>query len=292
VLVVILTQADKLLLSHLLELRQFGYYSLAASLAAAVAYLTLPVFQAVFPRLSGLVALDDEAATAVLYHRASQAVAVLVIPVASVLAVFSFQVIFVWTGNPTTAGNADTVTTLLVVGGLLNALVNVPYALQLAHGWTRLPLTVNAVAVVIFVPLLVVLGKRYGGVGAAALWVAVNAAYLLVSVSVMHRRLLPREKWRWYLRDVLVPVAGAGAVVGAARLVWPATDSRALTALLLAIVLALAAAVVVALTPYASERARSLLRRQALAKSPAGADLGSDSSVRSQRSRERSVQSR
>ena len=32
------------------------------------------------------------------------------------------------------------------------------------------------------------------------------AVYILISIQFMHRRLMPEEKWRWYIQDVGMPV--------------------------------------------------------------------------------------
>jgi hypothetical protein len=63
---------------------------------------------------------------------------------------------------------------------------------------------------------MIVLTTWYGAAGAASIWVALNVGYLLISVPVMHLRLLPGEQWRWYAQDVGRPLlAGLGvAVVG------------------------------------------------------------------------------
>jgi hypothetical protein len=41
-------------------------------------------------------------------------------------------------------------------------------------------------------------------------------------VQLMHQRLIPYEKWRWYLSDVLVPIAAAVGVALLAQVFQPA----------------------------------------------------------------------
>jgi hypothetical protein len=68
------------------------------------------------------------------------------------------------------------------------------------------------------VPALLWIVPRYGALGAGYVWLALNSAYLLVTVQWMHRRLLEREKWRWYFQDLLVPLAAGCGVLAVARL--------------------------------------------------------------------------
>lgn len=77
---VILTQMDKVVLSKVLPLDAFGYYVLAATVAGGLQLFIRPVYTAVFPRLSALVASEGEVAIAHAYHWGSQLMATLVAP--------------------------------------------------------------------------------------------------------------------------------------------------------------------------------------------------------------------
>jgi hypothetical protein len=79
--------------------------------------------------------------------------------------------------------------------------------------------------VLLLVPAIVWVVPRFGAVGAAWVWVALNTGYVLFLVQLMHHRVLPREKWRWYARDTALPAGAALAVVWLASLVQPADDS-------------------------------------------------------------------
>ena len=133
----LLTQIDKIVLSRLLSLEMFGYYSLAAVAANSLYALVAPVAAAAFPGLTREAASGNNAGTAVLYHRATQTVTVLVVPIAAVLAFFAPLVLRVWTGNAKVATVSGAVLSVLVTGVALNALMNIPYMLQLAYGRTE-----------------------------------------------------------------------------------------------------------------------------------------------------------
>jgi O-antigen/teichoic acid export membrane protein len=213
VLATILTQMDKVVLSSVLSLALFGQYMVAAMLAAGLYYVIGPVFTAVYPRLTQLVAEERLVDVRSLYHTASQTVAVVVVPLALITVGFARDILLLWTGDPELASQASSILALLVVGTALNGLVNVPYALQLAYGWTALAFVGNLIAVITLLPVTYFVAVRWGGVGAAAVWVVVNLGYVLVSVQVMHRRLLPGDKLEWYVRDVGVPASWAAVMV-------------------------------------------------------------------------------
>ena len=60
VLTVILMQADKVILSKLVTLTDFGYYTLAATVAGALSMVLYPVTAAVFPRITELLSKENQ----------------------------------------------------------------------------------------------------------------------------------------------------------------------------------------------------------------------------------------
>jgi O-antigen/teichoic acid export membrane protein len=219
--VVILTQLDKVFLSKMLALEMFGYYVLAGVVAGALNYVSGPIFSALFPRLTQSVGSGNATELALLYHKGCQLMAALVSPLWIVLVLFSGELMTLWMGDAQVAANTHLLVSLLATGTALNAFMTLPYALQLAHGWTSLSLYKNLVSVAVLVPLLYWLIARYGAVGAALTWVALNAGYLLFEIPLMHRRLLKDGMGRWYLLDVGAPVGVCLGIGLAARLAMP-----------------------------------------------------------------------
>jgi O-antigen/teichoic acid export membrane protein len=101
-----------------------------------------------------------------------------------------------------------------------------PYQMMLAHGWTSLTVKINFGAVLVLVPAILWVVPHYGAVGAAWMWVALNSAYLMINISLMHRRLLRGEKWRWYRQDVALPLAAAVCTAFLCRQLTPAHLSK------------------------------------------------------------------
>jgi O-antigen/teichoic acid export membrane protein len=218
---VVLTQVDKVVLSRTLTLAAFGYYSLAWTLASGFSQLRDPVFNAVFPALSGAVARREEGEEASLYHAASQSMALLVVPALAVVVFFAGDIIRAWTGDAAVAHRTAWLLTTLGVGSACNALAAVPFALQLAHGWTRLAVASNLLGIALLVPSVLLLAVRYGAVGAAVSWAALNAGYVLFQTRAMHRRLLTGHLRRWYLGDIGRPILVSTCAAGVMRLVLP-----------------------------------------------------------------------
>ncbi|HEV2396659.1 MAG TPA: oligosaccharide flippase family protein [Candidatus Sulfotelmatobacter sp.] len=234
----ILTQADRVFVSKVFNLKIFGYYSLAWSVAACPLILSGCVFSVLFPRMSALVATGDRNAISQAYHRGSQLMAVLILPVSSVLASFSFEVLRLWTRNSETAANTSEILTVLMIGSALNALLYLPYMLQLAYGWTKLPFAAGVISISLIVPLIFPLTKHFGPVGAASIWAIVNVLNLLIAVPIMHRRLLSHDVWG-YFSDIGRPLLCTTAITTIARFAFTKPESSLSTVAVLAGVWAL-----------------------------------------------------
>ncbi len=222
-LALLLTQVDKVILSRMLTLESFGYYALAATVASVLHMVIIPITQAIFPRMVELSTREDQAALISVYHQGAQLVTILTAPAVILLSFFGGGVVFMWSGDANLAENTAPILLPLVLGTFLNGLMWIPYQCQLAHGWTSLTLKINIVAVLVLIPAIFWVVPHYGAVGAAWIWVALNAGHVLISIQFMHRRLIPDEKWRWYFADVLLPIGGAVGVMLLAKALQPAS---------------------------------------------------------------------
>ena len=217
-LAVMLTQVDKLLLVKLLPLAQFGAYSLAFTVASVLLVLSAAVNQAILPVMVEQISGDHPQALVATHDRTAQIIAAIVVPAAMVLIVFSNDVLMLWSGDPALVESTARLVALVAIGNMFNALMVLPYFAMVAHGWTRLSMLSNLVAVIVLVPALVVIVPIHGTVGAASVWIALNAGYVLVQAPLMHRRILRNGLWPWYRHGVVVPILVAGGV--GAGLAW------------------------------------------------------------------------
>lgn len=234
----LLSNVDKMLLSRLLSLEAFGYYTLAGIAASSLGMLTQPAASALTPRFTELATLGDQARLSEVYHQGAQAVSVAAGSAGVVLIAFSERVMMLWTQDAAITESAGPLMSVLVLGSLLNYLMWVPYQLQLAHAWTSLSIKMNVISVVLLTPLLLILVPMYGATAAAWIWVGLNAMYVVVGIQLMHRRLLPTDKWRWYVDDVLTPIGAAAAVALLLRWTVPTSSSRLLELLVMGVIAA------------------------------------------------------
>lgn len=221
----ILMQSDKIILSKLFNLEIFGYYCVAGTMGSGLSMLVTSVFNTIFPRFSALAAVGDEKLLKDFYHRCTQLMTLLILPLAAVLALFATQILQLWTRNADVARNAGPIAVWLIIGSALNGLMNLPYALQLAYGWVSIALWLAVSMTVITVPALCVMAISYGPIGAASVWAGMNAIYMLVGVPLTHRRVLKGAASQW-LMDISLPLLPVLLIVVVGKELMASTMSR------------------------------------------------------------------
>ena len=209
----VLAQVDRVILSALLPLEKFAYYSLATLVAGAIVISVAPIFNTLYPRFSSHVAASRLEELREILHFGAQLVTVTAVPAALMVAFFGRDLVELWTRDATTAAAVAPIAALLAGGAALNALMVLPYALQLANGWTRVAVAFNVTAMIVYVPLLFVVATRYGAQGAAIAWLTLNLLYAIVVAPPTFHRLLSGSLQDWVMRDILLPAGVAAAVI-------------------------------------------------------------------------------
>ena len=191
----------------MLTLEDFGYYSLAITLAGTgIGMIVGSIQTTYFPQFSQLVAQNKLEELRELYHRACQVMSFFLIPVVCVLAFFSYEILLVWTRKPEIAENTYILLTLVAIGTGLNGLMHLPYYAQLAFGITKIGFWQNVIAIIFLIPFMIYATFHYGAVGGALSWVILNFSYTIFGLQVMHRLILKGELKKWYLVDVGFPL--------------------------------------------------------------------------------------
>jgi O-antigen/teichoic acid export membrane protein len=198
---VLVTQTDKLVLSKLLPLADYAYFTLAVLVAGGVLVVSGPISGAIIPRMTRLNTEGDQASLLRLYRNSTQLIAAIAIPASLVLAVFSEQILWAWTGNVDIAQRAAPVLTLYALGNGILALGAFPAYLQFAKGDLKLHVIGNALFVFLLIPALIWATWQHGVIGAGYAWLGANMTYFLLWVPKVHGRFFKGLHLSW-LRDV------------------------------------------------------------------------------------------
>lgn len=197
------TQIDKLLLSGLLSLADYGRFSLAVFAASAITLSTTALSPIIMSHLSILRAQDDANAFNRFYAVATQWLGLLAWPSAALLFFYGEQIIWVWTGDQGLSRDIAQVVRLYAFGNAILAISSMAYFAQFSKGSLRLHVILTGLFLAILIPAVLWSTKIYGAVGAAWTWATLNAAYLLTCVPVIHRYFVRYPYRRWLFCEVL-----------------------------------------------------------------------------------------
>ncbi len=215
---VLMTQSDKLILSHVLSLAEYGYFALVVLIANGVLQFSAPINQAVLPRLTLLLSQGDEPAMRALYRKTTQFVVVAVAAVSGVLALFPQQVLYMLTGNHEAAQWGAPVLAWFALGNAILAIVGMQYVLQYAHGQVRMHVINTSISAAIQVPILIYVAISHGAVAVAMAWFAIRLVTFFIWPAVVHQRFAPGLHMQWLGRDVFSPLLGAALGLGLVKL--------------------------------------------------------------------------
>ncbi len=247
---ILITSLDKIMLSKLMSLEDFGYYSVAANVANGLWVVIAPIFSSVYPAYSSAVARNDEIEQTNLYHKSTQIMSIFIFPLTLVLAFFAFEIMFLWTGNVAIATNTSGAMVFLAIGTGIGGILHVPGALQLAHGWLKLSFYQNSLLLIAMAAFLPHMIKLWGAIGAAVLWMLVNFVMLCTTGYFLHRKYLIGERMHWYLQDICLPAASSLAVVALGKWCFSSDIGKLATLFYLILLTGITFVVALLVTPF------------------------------------------
>ena len=222
---VLVTQTDKLILSGILPLAEYGYFTLAVLVASGIMVISGPVSGAIMPRMSRLHAEGKRDEMIKVYRDATQLVSLISGSAAITIAICAEPLLLVWTGDMHLAEQAAPILQLYAIGNGLLALAAFPYYLQYAKGNLRFHLIGNLISVAMLVPAIVAAATYYGSVGAGYAWMGINGLYLVTWVAFVHYKLEPGLHFEWMVKDFLV-ICLPGLLLGLfASVFWHGTET-------------------------------------------------------------------
>ncbi|QKQ26222.1 lipopolysaccharide biosynthesis protein [Candidatus Reidiella endopervernicosa] len=166
---VVANQIDKLVMSNILPIHEYGYFTLVVIISTGIVQLSKPIGQAVLPRMTYLLSNEDMQKMLTLY-RGTQIVAVFIVPLSGVIAIYSYEILYLWSGEINAAEwGKDILFWFSLSSGIL-AVNSFQYHLQFAYGKLKLHVIYTSVMAIIQIPLLIYVAYMYGPLQVAVTW--------------------------------------------------------------------------------------------------------------------------
>lgn len=200
-------QLDKVVISKFLTLTELGAYNAATTLANLTAIIPAAIYTAIFPRFTKSVTTGTTEQLSRDFKVINRIVNVTIACLMSFIGVFAVPLIRVWTGSQVYADMLHTVGCLVVLAVGITEFQEIPYALALAHGNTKINVTVGAV----FIPIVAVSTlfaiKNYSLLGAGIVYVLMATLQTLLYEYLVYRKYANASPLKLIVQDTLIPVA-------------------------------------------------------------------------------------
>lgn len=200
---IFITQLDKLLLSGVLPLKEYGYFALLGMIANALIQISAPISKAILPRMTALLSENREKKMLSVYRKATQVFVILVFSVSGIIALYSYQLLYAWTGDIEAAQWGKDILIYYVLGNTLISLSGFAFYLQYVHGDLSMHTKAYTFVLFVFPPILVWAVYSYSAIGASIVWFIFTLLFFFLWVPVVHHFFAPKLYKDWILKDIL-----------------------------------------------------------------------------------------
>jgi len=187
----IIFQADKVLISKLLNLELLGYYSAILAIVGSFGKLTTPIVRAVFPHLALTYGSGHIDSVADIYKNHAHIVNGLLMPIVLALVTFGPQILELWLPPSVATDDLGDVLVLLAVAYMFYSLANMPIIILMVFKDVNILVISRIIALAFLIPLLQLLITNYGLEGAALAVFSCSVFLYVVLVVSVSRRIFP-----------------------------------------------------------------------------------------------------
>ena len=200
---VFVTQTDKIIMSKILTLEEYGYFTLSVLVASGILMISAPISKSILPRLSKLSAEKKEEEFFRVYRKATQLVTIIAGSASILIVVLAKPILWVWTGDEKIVEICSPILQLYAAGYGVLAVSAFPYYLQYAIGKLSLHIIGSILYVSTLIPLLLYATQTYGMIGAGYAWLIVNLLYMMIWTGIVHNNYAKGIHLKWLSNDIL-----------------------------------------------------------------------------------------
>jgi O-antigen/teichoic acid export membrane protein len=179
----LVSQIDRIVLSHAVDLASFGRYVIVANLGLAFMQLQYPLVRAYFPRI---VQAEGGTNNSSVRRLAVGILALCVLPCALV-ALFAPLLLEAWIRDSVVVTEGTTAFRFILGAVAVNAMYQLIYQRMLSRGLSRLIFKINLVVLFAVTPIALLATQRYGIAGAGLTWLVGSLVQLSLGLLLYRR---------------------------------------------------------------------------------------------------------
>lgn len=174
-------QIDKLILSFMIPIKEFGYYIIAATIATGLLQLIYPLTQTILPIVTILQNQNEKIQK--VYKQSFLTITIISLVVGLIFIFFGENFLFLWLKSEESSKYIYQILEVLLVGTMVNALYNIGYIHWLSNKRIYCILKINIIGLIITICITPFLISIYGSQGAAFGWILSSFIGLVMSLE-------------------------------------------------------------------------------------------------------------
>ena len=212
ILLIIAYQLDKVLLSKVIPLEEYAYFTLISIICSGIMLISIPVKRAIQPTFSILHLSKNLSQSIDLYRRASHLITIIVGAIVITICMYPIPIILFWTGNLEVSMWVSDSLYLFVIGAGLASIQSILLAFQEARGDLNLQIKLNFIFLLVQVPLMLFCVLYFGivfkepviGIGLA--WLAIRISSFIILTNLIHKTYELNLNKKWFLKDFFLVI--------------------------------------------------------------------------------------
>lgn len=199
----LLMQFDKLILSSVLSLDKFGYFSIIILISSSLIAISTPVFLAISPQMTVLLSAGESIKMENVYRKMTQLITWIVLSTSLLICIFSKEILYILIGDLEASIWGSNILIFYTLGYAFFVLGSFQYYLQNSFGELRYYVRGASVLAFFQIPLMYYFVVEYGAIGAGVLWLFFNFLWFIVFTFIIHNKFLPKFHLKWLLKDMI-----------------------------------------------------------------------------------------
>ena len=198
-------QLDKVIISKFLTLTELGAYNASTTMGSLTAIIPAAIYTAIFPRFTKAVTTDNTEQLVSDFKMTNKIVNIVVVCMMAYIGAFAVPLIRIWTGSEVYADMLHVVGCLVVIAVGVTEFQEIPYALALAHGNTKINVMVGGIFIPIVATSTLFGIKYYGLMGAGIVYVVMALSQTLLYEYFVYKRYVDSNPVRLIMKDTILP---------------------------------------------------------------------------------------
>lgn len=199
----LLMQFDKLILSSILTLDKFGYFSIIVIISSSLIAIATPIFLAISPKMTMLLSCGENINMQDMYKKMTQLITWIVSSTCLLICIYSEQILYILIGNIEASKWGSNILILYTLGYTFFVLGSFQYYLQNSFGDLKYYVRGASLLVFFQIPIMYYCIIKYAAIGSGFVWLVFNFLWFILFTFIIHNKFLPKFHLKWLLKDIM-----------------------------------------------------------------------------------------